>query len=43
MFYYIVKNPRVYRKIQSEIDEADQKGLLSEFVTYEECLKLPYL
>ncbi|KAL2855332.1 cytochrome P450 [Aspergillus pseudoustus] len=43
VFYYIVKNPPVYEKIQSEIDEADRKKQLSEFVTFKECLGLPYL
>ncbi|KAL2859238.1 cytochrome P450 [Aspergillus pseudodeflectus] len=43
MIYYIVQTPRVYDKIQREIDEADQHGRLSKFITYEECLKLPYL
>lgn len=43
MVYYIVKTPRVYDKIQNEIDEADRNNQLSKFITYEECLKLPYL
>jgi cytochrome P450 len=43
MIYYIVKNQHVYDKIQREIDEADRNKQLSKFITYEECLKLPYL
>ncbi|GKZ18421.1 hypothetical protein AbraCBS73388_000991 [Aspergillus brasiliensis] len=43
MIYYIVQTPHVYDKLQREIDEADRQGLLSKFITYEECLKLPYL
>jgi len=36
-------SPRVYKKLVREIDDADQAGGLSRYVTYEECLKLPYL
>lgn len=43
IFYYIVQNPHVYTKLQNELDEADGKNMLSEYITYEECLKLPYL
>ncbi|KAL2835369.1 cytochrome P450 [Aspergillus pseudoustus] len=43
IFYYVIKNPQVYGKVQNEIDEADRENRLSKFVTYEECLKLPYL
>ena len=43
IFYHLMKNGRVYKKLQEEIDVADQEGKLSEFVTYEECLRLPYL
>ncbi|KAF5562345.1 hypothetical protein FNAPI_3241 [Fusarium napiforme] len=31
------------KKLQREIDEADKGGHLSEYVTYQESLKLPYL
>ncbi|KAE8341952.1 hypothetical protein BDV24DRAFT_150746 [Aspergillus arachidicola] len=41
--YFLVKNPSVYQKLQSEIDAADQAGKLSHYVTYAECLELPYL
>jgi cytochrome P450 len=43
IFYYIIKSPETYEKVLQEIDEANQKGMLSEFVTYAECLNLPYL
>ena len=39
----MVKNPRVYKNLVAEIDEADRHGALSRFVTYEQSLKLPYL
>lgn len=42
-FYYLIKNPRTYKKLISEIDGAEKNGQLSEYVTYEECLQLPYL
>ncbi len=38
-----MKNPQVYKKLQAEIDAAEQEGKLSQYVTYEECLRLPYL
>ncbi|KAF5987957.1 cytochrome P450 monooxygenase [Fusarium bulbicola] len=40
--YFVIKTPQVYEKLQKEIDEADQAGHLSEYVTYQESLKLPY-
>ncbi|KAJ5762320.1 cytochrome P450 [Penicillium nucicola] len=43
IIYYLVKNKSVYRKLQAEVDNADQAGKLSEYVTYAECLELPYL
>ena len=43
IIYYLVKNSSVYRKLQDEIDAADEAGKLSESVTYAECLELPYL
>lgn len=42
-FYYLIKNPRCYDKARAEIDQADADGRLSEHVSYDECLKLPYL
>ena len=43
VFYFIVKNSEVYKKLQTEIDDADKAGKLSEYVTYAQCLELPYL
>ncbi|KAK5046898.1 hypothetical protein LTR84_007252 [Exophiala bonariae] len=42
-FYYLMKTPRAYEALVAEIDGADSRGLLSSFVTYDECLRLPYL
>lgn len=41
--YYLVQNPVAYQKLQREVDQADQAGKLSEFITYAECLELDYL
>ncbi|RFU27323.1 hypothetical protein B7463_g9022, partial [Scytalidium lignicola] len=43
MFYYLCKNPRCYRRVIEEIDEMDQKGLLSEIVTFAEANQMKYL
>ncbi|PVH73614.1 cytochrome P450 [Cadophora sp. DSE1049] len=43
ILYYIIKTPKSYERLQSEIDEADRAGKLSEFVTYGESLELEYL
>jgi cytochrome P450 len=42
-FYFLIKNPRCYAKARAEIDRADAEGRLSEHISYDECLKLPYL
>ncbi len=41
--YYLMRNPSTYRKLMAEIDQADKNGQLSEYVTFEESLKMPYL
>lgn len=44
IFYYLVKNPRCYAKLQAEIDTAHEKGSLSEHITFTEAQNhLPYL
>ncbi len=43
LFYYVIKSPSVYVKLQKEVDEADRDGKLSHFVTYAESLELKYL
>ncbi|KAJ9606533.1 Cytochrome p-450 [Cladophialophora chaetospira] len=42
-FYYLIKTPSAYEKLVAEIDEAEKTGKLSNFISYEECLRLPYL
>ncbi|KAJ5897370.1 cytochrome P450 [Penicillium tannophilum] len=43
IIYFLVQNEPVYRKLQKEIDEANAAGRLSDYITYAECLELPYL
>lgn len=43
IFYYLTKTPRVYKKFVDEILEADKAGKLSEYITYEESLRMPYV
>lgn len=42
LFYYVLKNPRTYDKVIEEILTADERGELSEYVTYNEAQRLPY-
>ncbi|KAG4422212.1 hypothetical protein IFR04_004592 [Cadophora malorum] len=42
-FYYLIKTPHAYEKLVQEIFEANSRGRLSPFVTYDESLHLPYL
>ncbi|KAJ5654540.1 cytochrome P450 [Penicillium lividum] len=43
IIYFLVQSKSVYKKLQKEIDEADAAGELSHYITYAECLELPYL
>ncbi|KPI42555.1 Pisatin demethylase [Cyphellophora attinorum] len=43
VFYFVVKDGRVYECLQREIDKADAEGRLGEFVSYSECLEMKYL
>jgi hypothetical protein len=43
IIYHLIKTPRVYRKLQDEIDEFDREGLLSPIIQYHESIKMPYL
>ncbi|KAJ5629935.1 cytochrome P450 [Penicillium herquei] len=43
IIYFLAQTPSVYRKLQIEVDNADKLGKLSEYITYAECLELPYL
>ena len=41
-FYHILKDPRVYEKIEFELEEANRLGKLSQPIQYQESLQLPY-
>jgi cytochrome P450 len=43
IFYYLLKNEQVLRKLQSEIDEATQSGQASDPITFSQAQRLPYL
>jgi cytochrome P450 len=43
ILYYLMKNPKCYEKLQTEIDSAIADGNLSMQVGYAESIKLPYL
>ncbi|KAL2422085.1 Cytochrome P450 monooxygenase cicH [Exophiala dermatitidis] len=43
IFYYLLKSPSSMRKLVTEIDIADREGRLSDFVTWQESTRLPYL
>jgi cytochrome P450 len=47
IFYYLLKNPRCYRKLQMELDQAVKQGVIedrpSKIVTWSESQSLPYL
>lgn len=43
IFYYLVKTPRTYATLVKELQDADAKGLLSEVISFQEGMKLPYL
>lgn len=43
LFYYLLKDPRCLAKLVSEIDSMDEKGQLSEIVTFAESQKMPYM
>ncbi|KAJ5363950.1 cytochrome P450 [Penicillium cataractarum] len=43
IIYYLVQNRSAYEKLRKEVDDADKNGRLSRYITYAECLELPYL
>ncbi|KIX02848.1 uncharacterized protein Z518_08791 [Rhinocladiella mackenziei CBS 650.93] len=43
IFYYLLKSPLIMAKVVDEIDAADRACQLSEFVTWQESNRLPYL
>jgi cytochrome P450 len=43
IFYFLVKNPRVYEKLMQEIDQADAEGNLSEYVEFGQGQQMKYM
>ncbi|UKZ66518.1 uncharacterized protein TrAtP1_007692 [Trichoderma atroviride] len=43
IFYYLLKNPRVYAKLMTEIDSGISAGHVSEMATLDNSMKMPYL
>lgn len=47
VFYYLLRNPECYKKLQEELDEAARSGAFSDYdtglVTFAEAQKFPYL
>ena len=43
IFYFLMKTPACMQKAIEEIDNADREGQLSEFITWKESNRLPYL
>jgi cytochrome P450 len=43
IFYYLLKNPSTYHRLQSEVDTAAKDGMISNPVTFKEAQGLPYL
>ncbi|GKT70702.1 P450 monooxygenase [Colletotrichum tofieldiae] len=42
-FYYVIRDERIYRKLQEEIDAFQAAGKLSPIITYGESLRMEYL
>ncbi|OAL17876.1 hypothetical protein AYO22_11220 [Fonsecaea multimorphosa] len=42
-FYHVMKDEAIYARLQAEIDEADKQGRLSNPVTFNEAMQMPYL
>ncbi|KAJ5165071.1 cytochrome P450 [Penicillium coprophilum] len=43
VFYYLTKNRYIYEELRKEVDEAVESGKLSEFPSYSEAVRLPFL
>jgi cytochrome P450 len=45
-FYYLIKTPRVMNKLRQQLEQLEQKhndGKISDPITLEESLQMPYL
>lgn len=43
VFYQLLKHPEKLRRLLDELDQAEQEGRLSEYVSWQEAQQLPYL
>lgn len=43
IFYYLLKNPHTYQRLQVEIDDAASEGTISDPISFKEAQDLPYL
>lgn len=43
ILYHLMSNHAIYKKLQTEIDEANNTGSLSEYISFAESQTLPYL
>lgn len=43
VFYQLLKHPNKLQRLVDELDQAEQEGRLSEFVSWQEAQQLPYL
>ena len=43
LFYYLLKHPASYQRLQQEIDAASATGLIDDPITFRQALNLPYL
>jgi cytochrome P450 len=43
LFYYLLKHPPSYQRLQEEIDAASATGLIDDPITFRQALNLPYL
>ncbi|KAI0170695.1 cytochrome P450 [Pestalotiopsis sp. NC0098] len=43
VFYYLLKHPKCYQRLQEEVDHLDGSGKLSPVITYAESLQMNYL
>jgi cytochrome P450 len=42
-FYYLIKTPRVMNKLRQQLEQQHNDGRISDPITLEESLQMPYL
>ena len=43
IFYFLVKNPEAYGKLQTEVDEVQREGKFGTFLEFQQANKMSYL